>query len=144
VLFLIGHEHVIRSFTPHISLARCEPGVDTDYVDTFLATGNDLFERGVIDTVELFATTMVNAGPFYRLVASFVHEVKLGWTRSWSWACESAGRETTTRPNLGPDQERMKPCKAPGRQRVRAQAQRHLEFVRGAGHFSEKGLHRIA
>jgi hypothetical protein len=48
-----------------------DPTVNADYINTFLAVGSDLFERGTIDTIELFASTIVNNLPRYRLVTSF-------------------------------------------------------------------------
>jgi 2'-5' RNA ligase len=69
----IGYQPEDRGFTPHISLARCDPTVSADYINAFLSAGAALFERATIDTIELFASTFVNDIPRYRLVTSFAN-----------------------------------------------------------------------
>jgi RNA 2',3'-cyclic 3'-phosphodiesterase len=70
-LMSIGYQPEARAFTPHISLARCRPSVAADYRYDFLMNGRDLIARGIIDTIELFASTFVNDAPRYRLAAAF-------------------------------------------------------------------------
>ena len=67
-----GFRPEARRYTPHISLARCEPGVSEDVVNEFLTRYADFTLPAVpVTRLGLYSSTFVDGVPVYRCEWSF-------------------------------------------------------------------------
>jgi RNA 2',3'-cyclic 3'-phosphodiesterase len=57
-------------YTPHITLARCEPAVPVEAINTFLKVHANLSVPAVMITqISLYSSVLTSAGPVYKLEA---------------------------------------------------------------------------
>lgn len=63
-----GFRSETRPYTPHITLARCEPEVPAEAINAFLKDHANLSVPAVMITqVSLFSSVLTSAGPVYKL-----------------------------------------------------------------------------
>lgn len=66
-----GFRPETRQYTPHVSLARCEPSVLKAVREDFLANGAGLRHDGIIDSIGLFSSSFEAGSPRYTCEARF-------------------------------------------------------------------------
>jgi 2'-5' RNA ligase len=67
-----GYSLDARRYSPHVTLARCEPAVPAQVVTDFLSRNADcLFTRVAISGFALYSSTMMNSTPVYTLERHF-------------------------------------------------------------------------
>lgn len=61
-----------RPYTPHLTLARCEPEVPASVTADFLANHEAFHHTTTLGTISLFSSRFVNGTPEYTVEASFL------------------------------------------------------------------------
>lgn len=69
-LLLTGFRPELRPYSPHVTLARCAPGVPIDIIQTFLKAHADLSLPSIHDDqLRLYSSVLTPAGPEYHLAS---------------------------------------------------------------------------
>lgn len=72
----LGFEPEARPYVPHVTLARCEPGLASDAIDCFLKRNTDLsLSCGKIEEFGLYSSEFIDGAPVYRRERAFALQV---------------------------------------------------------------------
>jgi len=63
----VGYQKEERTFSPHITLARCKKGNSRPIIDKFLQQNDSAFPALKIEDFGLYSSSLTNAAPVYKL-----------------------------------------------------------------------------
>jgi len=63
----VGYQKEERTFSPHITLARCKKGNSRPIIDKFLQQKDSAFPALKIEDFGLYSSSLTNAAPVYKL-----------------------------------------------------------------------------
>lgn len=68
----LGYQPEARPYTPHVTLARCDPGSANDIIDCFLKQHADFsLTCGMVDEFGLYSSEFIDGVPVYRRQQTF-------------------------------------------------------------------------